>query len=71
MAGLIAAIDLKRKMYVEFEDAPFHMLEVEISRPTAKVGEPKMPKARAVSVSASRTALIGSLAARSKTRPGA
>ena len=36
MAGLIAAIDLKRKMYVEFEDAPYHMLDVEISRPTAR-----------------------------------
>ena len=39
MAGLITAIDLKRKMYVEFEDAPFHMLEVEISRPTARGGQ--------------------------------
>jgi elongation factor P len=39
MAGLIAAIDLKRKMYVEFEDAPYHMLEVEISRPTARGGQ--------------------------------
>jgi len=38
MAGLIAAIELKRKMYVEFEDAPYHMLEVEVSRPTARGG---------------------------------
>jgi elongation factor P len=39
MAGLIAAIDLKRKMYVEFEDAPYHVLDVEISRPTARGGQ--------------------------------
>ena len=39
MAGLIAAIDLKRKMYVEFEDAPYHMLDVEVSRPTARGGQ--------------------------------
>ena len=39
MAGLIAAIDLKRKMYVEFEEAPYHMLDVEVSRPTARGGQ--------------------------------
>jgi elongation factor P len=39
MAGLIQAIDLKRKMYVEVDDTPFHCLEVEVSRPTARGGQ--------------------------------
>ena len=39
MAGLIEAIDIKRKMYFEYEDAPYHALEVEISRPTARGGQ--------------------------------
>src|SRR3954468_12938712 len=39
MASLIEAIDIKRKMYFEFENAPFHCLDVEISRPTAHGGQ--------------------------------
>jgi elongation factor P len=39
MASLIEAIDLKRKMYFEFEGAPYHCLDVEISRPTARGGQ--------------------------------
>jgi elongation factor P len=39
MAALIEAIDVKRKMFFEFEDAPYHCLEVEISRPTARGGQ--------------------------------
>jgi elongation factor P len=39
MAGLIEAIDVKRKMYFEHEDAPYHCLDVEISRPTARGGQ--------------------------------
>jgi elongation factor P len=39
MAGLIEAIDIKRKMYFEYEDAPFHCIEVEISKPTARGGQ--------------------------------
>ena len=39
MAALIEAISIKRKMYFEFEDAPYHCLEVEISRPTARGGQ--------------------------------
>jgi elongation factor P len=39
MASLIEAIDIKRKMYFEYENAPFHCLEVEISRPTARGGQ--------------------------------
>lgn len=39
MAGLIEAIDLKRKMSFEFEGAPYHCLDVEISRPTARGGQ--------------------------------
>ncbi len=36
---LIEAIDIKRKMFVEFEGAPYHCLDVEISRPTARGGQ--------------------------------
>jgi elongation factor P len=36
MAALIDAINIKRKMFFEFEDAPFHCLEAEVSTPTAR-----------------------------------
>src|SRR5258708_4937381 len=39
MASLIEAIDIKRKMFFEFEGAPFHCIDVEISRPTARGGQ--------------------------------
>ncbi len=39
MASLIEAIDLKRKMFFELEGAPYHCLDVEISRPTARGGQ--------------------------------
>jgi elongation factor P len=39
VASLIEAIDIKRKMFFEFEDAPYHCLDVEISRPTARGGQ--------------------------------
>ena len=39
MAALIEAIELKRKMFFEYEHAPYHCLEVEISRPTARGGQ--------------------------------
>ena len=39
MASLIEAIDLKRKMFFEFEAAPYHCLDIEISRPTARGGQ--------------------------------
>lgn len=39
MASLIEAIDIKRKMYFEFEDAPYHCLGVEVSTPTARGGQ--------------------------------
>src|SRR3982074_3546938 len=39
MAALIEAIAIKRKMFFEFENAPYHCLEVEISRPTARGGQ--------------------------------
>jgi elongation factor P len=39
MAALIEAIAIKRKMFFEFEDAPFHCLDVEISTPTARGGQ--------------------------------
>ena len=39
MAALIEAITVKRKMFFEFEDMPFHCLDVEISTPTARGGQ--------------------------------
>jgi elongation factor P len=39
MASVIEANDIKRKMYFEFEGAPYHCLEVEISKPTARGGQ--------------------------------
>ena len=39
MAALIEAIDIKRKMFFEYEDAPYHCIEVEVSRPTARGGQ--------------------------------
>jgi len=39
MATLIEAIDIRRKMFFEFENAPYHCLEVEVSRPTARGGQ--------------------------------
>lgn len=39
MAALFEAIDIKRKMYFELEDAPFHCLDVDISTPTARGGQ--------------------------------
>jgi elongation factor P len=39
MAALIEAIDIKRKMFFEFENAPYHCLDVEISKPTARGGQ--------------------------------
>src|SRR4029079_18634328 len=39
MASLIEAIDIKRKMFFEYEQAPYHCLEVEVSRPTARGGQ--------------------------------
>src|SRR5437667_8126256 len=39
MSGLIEAITLKRKMYFEYEGAPYHCLEVDVSKPTARGGQ--------------------------------
>lgn len=39
MAALIDAIDVKRKMFFEFENVPFCCLEAEISTPTARGGQ--------------------------------
>jgi elongation factor P len=39
MAALIDAIDIKRKMYFEFENTPFLCLDVEVSTPTARGGQ--------------------------------
>ena len=39
MPSLIEAIDVKRKMYFEYEDAPYHCLGVDISTPTARGGQ--------------------------------
>src|SRR3954465_13617280 len=36
MAALIEAINIKRKMFFEFENTPFHCLEAEVSTPTTR-----------------------------------
>jgi elongation factor P len=37
--SLIEAIDIKRKMFFEFENAPYVCIDVEVSRPTARGGQ--------------------------------
>jgi elongation factor P len=39
MAGLIEAIGIKRKLFFEYENAPYLCLDVEISTPTARGGQ--------------------------------
>jgi elongation factor P len=39
MAALIEAIEIKRKSYFEYEGAPYHCLDVEVSKPTARGGQ--------------------------------
>jgi elongation factor P len=39
MASLTEAIDIKRKMFFEFDGAPYHCLEVDVSKPTARGGQ--------------------------------
>src|SRR3954470_24303584 len=39
MASQIEAIEIKRKMFFEYEDAPYHCLDVDISKPTARGGQ--------------------------------
>lgn len=39
MAALIEAIEIKRKSYFEYEHAPYHCLDVEVSKPTARGGQ--------------------------------
>jgi elongation factor P len=39
MASLIEAIEIKRKMFFEFENAPFHCIDVDVSKPTARGGQ--------------------------------
>src|ERR1051325_4549162 len=39
MAGLIEAIAIKRKMFFEYEGAPYHCLDVDVSKPTARGGQ--------------------------------
>jgi len=39
MASLIEAIDIKRKMFFEYEGAPYHCLDVDVSKPTARGGQ--------------------------------
>jgi len=39
MASLLEAIEIKRKMFFEFEDAPYHCLDVDVSKPTARGGQ--------------------------------
>ena len=39
MASLIEAIEIKRKSFFEHEDVPYHCLDVEVSKPTARGGQ--------------------------------
>ena len=39
MASLIEAIAIKRKMFFEHDGAPYHCLDVEVSKPTARGGQ--------------------------------
>ncbi len=39
MAALIEAISIKRKMFFEYDGAPYHCLDVEVSKPTARGGQ--------------------------------
>jgi elongation factor P len=39
MPALIEAIAIKRKMFFEYENAPYHCLDVEVSTPTARGGQ--------------------------------
>jgi len=39
MATLLDAIDVKRKMFFEFENAPYRCLDADISTPTARGGQ--------------------------------
>jgi len=39
MATQIEAIDIKRKMFFEHEGAPYHCVDVEVSKPTARGGQ--------------------------------
>ena len=39
MPALLDAIEIKRKMYFEFENAPYYCLDVEVSTPTARGGQ--------------------------------
>src|SRR6266496_3496034 len=39
MASLLEAIEIKRKMFFEYENAPYHCIDVDISKPTARGGQ--------------------------------
>jgi elongation factor P len=39
MAALIDAINVKRKMFFEYENTPYHCLEAEVNTPTARGGQ--------------------------------
>ena len=39
MAALIDAINIKRKMFFEFENTPYHCLDAEVNTPTARGGQ--------------------------------
>jgi elongation factor P len=39
VAALIEAIEIKRKTYFEYEGVPYHCLDVDVSKPTARGGQ--------------------------------
>jgi hypothetical protein len=45
MAALLEAITVKRKMYFEFENAPYYCIDAEVSTPTARGGAGEVQRA--------------------------
>src|SRR5881392_2132687 len=39
MASQLEAIEIKRKMFFEYENAPYHCIDVDVSKPTARGGQ--------------------------------
>jgi elongation factor P len=39
VAALIEAIEVRRKMFIEMDGAPYHCLDVDVSKPTARGGQ--------------------------------
>ena len=58
MASQIEAIEIKRKMFFEHEGAPYHCIDVEVSRPTARVALRFAPRVMRRDTSSMATPLL-------------